>query len=1100
MSQIPARPGEPAVPPRADGGGLSQELAGLSRALFEQSPFSTVLYDHTGRLLALNASFERLWGLRMADIPGDYNVLRDPQLERQGVLPLVARAFAGEPVVTPPVRYEAARLGESGRTTWTQGHWYPLRDDAGRVTHVVLAHVDLTARIEAETALEARNRDYEEQVEEAQSLNEELEQANEQLYEALAAAQRSAERLRESESRHRALVESTTLMVWTTDANGYVEDMPFWRALTGQTREQVRGDGWQSAIHPGDRDRVARIWRAAHLARAIYEVEYRLRLKDGTFRWFRARGVPVIENGAVREWIGVFDDVDDQRRARAAQALLESVSIALSRIVSADEALRMLARLVVEPAGADDEPFADGAAVLLARPNDRPRLVAVESVDPRRRELVERMERDYPRAPDAPAGYSAVMRTGAPELRPDVDTSLLARVVREPGHLELLREIDLYSSIIVPLRARGETVGAISLALHGPGRRRRFDARDLAVAEELARRASTALENARRFESEQRAAERARSLQALAAALVNATTVREVSEAILEQAMRALGADAATLAVLHETPDGAEFETLHSRGYPDAVMQRFARFPVAPGRPLSDAIVGRQPVLIRSRAEWEQRYPDMRASTTDLTFEALALVPVISKGRPLAGISFSFREPRDFDEGALTFLATLGEQCGLAMERARAFQAEQRAREHSAFLADASRRLSASLDLESTMRGLVESAVPRLGDWCAVDVVRDPGSGTWPPALDRIAILHRDPAMMELARQLEERYPTDWSVDVGRAHVLRTGEPLFVPAVPDAMLAASARDESHLALLRRLGFTSIIVVPLRTRGLTLGTLTLATSESRRRYDGADLALALDLAQRAAAAVDNARLFRDAERARLDAEEANRAKSEFLATMSHELRTPLNAIDGYAQLLEMGVRGELTAEQSADIARIRRSQKHLLSLINDVLDFARVESGRLEFDLQRRALAPVLANLEYVIAPLLREKALRFVHRPPPPDLLVIADGEKLGQVVLNLLGNAVKFTDEGEIVLETDADDSHVHVRVRDTGRGIPEAMLEAVFEPFVQVDGGLRRTAQGSGLGLAIARDFARRMHGDVTVESREGEGSAFTLTLPRG
>ena len=256
---------------------------------------------------------------------------------------------------------------------------------------------------------------------------------------------------------------------------------------------------------------------------------------------------------------------------------------------------------------------------------------------------------------------------------------------------------------------------------------------------------------------------------------------------------------------------------------------------------------------------------------------------------------------------------------------------------------------------------------------------------------------------------------------------------------------------------------------------------------------------------------------DAERARQEAEAANRAKSEFLATMSHELRTPLNAIGGYAELLMMGLRGPVTDEQRLDLERIQRSQRHLLGLINDVLNFARLESGRVEYDMRPVLVADVLRDVWPMVEPLARGKGLTLDVRLPEhggaPPIHVCADREKLGQVLLNLLSNAVKFTPAEEggvpgvvtVELSTRADDGsaappdRAYLRVRDTGVGIPAAKLDAIFEPFVQVQSELTRQTGGTGLGLAISRDLARGMGGDLTVRSTEGRGSTFTIVLRR-
>ena len=242
------------------------------------------------------------------------------------------------------------------------------------------------------------------------------------------------------------------------------------------------------------------------------------------------------------------------------------------------------------------------------------------------------------------------------------------------------------------------------------------------------------------------------------------------------------------------------------------------------------------------------------------------------------------------------------------------------------------------------------------------------------------------------------------------------------------------------------------------------------------------------------------LLEGEQQARRDAEAANAAKALFLTTMSHELRTPLNAVSGYVDLLEMGVRGPVTEAQREDLRRIRRASQHLLSLINDILNYARLEAGSVELHLSDITLADALAGMEALIAPQLRAKGVAYEYRPCDPRLSVHADREKLDQILLNLVGNAVKFTErDGHITLSCSADDASVRVIVRDTGRGIPRAKLQSIFDPFVQVDRHLTpERQQGVGLGLAISRDLARAMHGDISVESDAGQGATFVLTLP--
>ena len=234
----------------------------------------------------------------------------------------------------------------------------------------------------------------------------------------------------------------------------------------------------------------------------------------------------------------------------------------------------------------------------------------------------------------------------------------------------------------------------------------------------------------------------------------------------------------------------------------------------------------------------------------------------------------------------------------------------------------------------------------------------------------------------------------------------------------------------------------------------------------------------------------------------DAQSANRAKSDFLATVSHELRTPLNAIAGYTELLEMGLRGPLTDAQRRDLARIRTSGQHLLGLISGVLDLNRIERGQVSYALVAIPIEPFLAELDALISPQAAAKSLTLDYVPATDSPTVIADREKLRQIMLNLLSNAIRYTPPGgEITLMARTDDrNRVEIRVEDTGPGIPESRREEVFEPFVQLDRSLAQPQEGLGLGLAISRDLARGMRGDLTVSSNARGGASFVLVLPRG
>ncbi|HET7583872.1 MAG TPA: ATP-binding protein [Gemmatimonadaceae bacterium] len=332
------------------------------------------------------------------------------------------------------------------------------------------------------------------------------------------------------------------------------------------------------------------------------------------------------------------------------------------------------------------------------------------------------------------------------------------------------------------------------------------------------------------------------------------------------------------------------------------------------------------------------------------------------------------------------------------------------------------------------------------------------------------------------------------------AEAARRAEPVFI----------RSREELHArypALRTATSSGAWAALPLGMEGQLLGVIGWGFAGART-FEEDERRFLTVLAQQCSQALERARLYdaemaarEDAERARAVAEHANRAKSDFLAVMSHELRTPLNAIAGYTELLEMELRGPLSAEQREDLRRIRRNQQHLLTLINDVLHFAKLDAGGATIELTSVPVDDAIAELETLVAPQLQARRLTYHFRRCHPGIMVEANRDRFQQILLNIISNAIKFTEPGgEIdVWCEEASDTHVRVQVRDTGIGIPADRLDAVFDPFVQVYRTLTRTHEGIGLGLSISRELARQMGGDITVESTEGVGSVFTLTLVR-
>jgi signal transduction histidine kinase len=416
------------------------------------------------------------------------------------------------------------------------------------------------------------------------------------------------------------------------------------------------------------------------------------------------------------------------------------------------------------------------------------------------------------------------------------------------------------------------------------------------------------------------------------------------------------------------------------------------------------------------------------------------------------------------------------------------------------FLAEISRTLSESLDYEQTLSRVARLAMPELGAWCIVDILDETGG------IRRLEVIHPDPLLQAIAREFEMGYPPEHGDAFGAPRMMHTQQPELVAEVSDEMLVRAARDQRHLEILRALRMGSYMVVPLRARGRLLGALTFVSADDEQRYTPRDLLFAEDLASRAAIAMDNARLYQEAQKAHSEALEAltraadaNRAKADFLAVMSHELHTPLNAIAGYAELLELGMQGPVTPQQREAIARIRQAERQLLGVVTDLLTFARTENGRLQMRMENVDVIEAVEEVRLLVDPLISASGLEYTVIRCEPPIAVVADRERMQHVIVNLLSNAVKFSSPNSAVtIKCEPVGDFAAIRVIDTGPGIPAEKLEVIFEPFVQASAGFTRSAGGSGLGLAISRDLARLMGGDVTVESVPGKGSTFTLSLP--
>jgi PAS domain S-box-containing protein len=842
--------------------------------------------------------------------------------------------------------------------------------------------------------------------------------------------------------------------------------------------------------------------------------------------------------------VGTAELYETQRRLAEDQRFVAQASELLASSLEYERTLANVAALAVPQ-------FADWCAIDMVEPDGSLSRLAIAHVDSGKVQLANELAEKYPPDPDAPYGVPNVIRTRRPELFTEITDELLVEATTEtPELLELLRELGLRSSMCVPLVARDQVLGAITFIAAESGRR--YNEHDLVTAQDLARRAATAVDNALLFRETQAARREAQDSLAVVDAIFGAAPVGLAFMDTSFHYVRVNGALASFNGLPAEEHIGRSLREVLGEELARTI-EPYHRHVIETGEPILDlAVEGRTAAEPDERRNWLVSYYPVRDAADTILGVGVVITDVTER------------------------------------ERARA--AAEAAGARLSVLAEASQQLAGSLDYESTLANLSTLLVPRFADWYAVDVV-DRGR------FRRIAVVHKDPSKHESAEKSMQLFAPEPDELEGTARVVKTGEAVLYRSISDELLAASTLSKEHHEVLRELGMESAMCVPLTAAGRTFGALMLVSADPGRLFDEDDLDFAKHLGRRAAVAVDNARLYGQAERraraalvvqhvadgvllvnnegviglwnpaaehitgvpaaealgrpaaemfadwesigslaesaehrpvmraVKVNARElwlsitavgfedgsvyafrdlteeraVEALKSDFVSTISHELRTPLAAIYGAALTLrrEDILLGE--PQRTALLEVIASESDRLARIVNDVLWVSRLESDGLRTviepcDAVELARSVVDAAQHYI------PPSIKLELSTPKQDLPPVAgDSDKIRQVLTNLVENAVKYSpDGGRVTVEVALAGALMRFTVRDEGLGVPPAEHRRIFEKFYRLDPDMTRGVGGTGLGLYISRELLERMGGRIWVESSGARGSTFVAELP--
>ena len=914
------------------------------------------------------------------------------------------------------------------------------------------------------------------------------------------------------------------------------------------------------------------------------------------------------QNPTVAPW-RAMPDAEEQL------SLLDELSTLLSNSYEVDTVYHLVARMLVPVLG-------DACMVIQSSERMPQEVLAVQFAVAEQAVAWQALEREDFLVMERSLGWQRTIAT--------TESSVYERMAGEEwADRPALDRVMPQSALVVPLAVRGRVHGVLVLAITTSARA--YVPQDLRYAEILGRRIALFMDNAMRYRSAQgeravaeRAAYRMVQLQSITSSMGIALNRDEVATHLVQHSVDALHADLALVVV--RSDDDAALDLLSAYGYEEPDLDSWRRIPLDSRLPLCNAVVTGRAVWLANDAEIAAAYPHFHERIhRSHHYQALASIPLVLEGRSIGAIGLAFSAPQTWTTHDQSWVYSIAQLCAQALERARLFDAERRARieaeqesvrreaaeattrQHmqqlrlltdalpvlisyidtnqrylfanktyedwfgiraseavgkqvsevlgaetyaaarpyiervltgerisydvvlpmkngtrrnmqanyvphisddgqvvgyfvliiddsahkrakdvQTLLTEATALLSSSLDYETTLTNVCSLAVPRIADWCSINLIDEQG------ALERVAALHVDPRKQAILDDLRRRTAPTLQSNEAAARSLRAARPLLIREFDDQSLRSITESEEQYEVYRSLDYRSAMFVPMCSSERVIGSLVLVVSDSDHRFDDDDLELAQNIANRAAVAIENARLFRQVQ-------DTVRVRDEFLSIAAHELRTPVTSLSGYAQLLSSRfVPGYTLDERDVRAIHVIDTQaERLTKLIGLMLDVARIERGQFALDVYPVDFSRLVADTVDELRPTLDLHTIDTTG--VDHGIMILGDDQRLQQVILNLLQNAVKYSPEGgPVVVALHARDGFATLSLSDSGIGIPAAAHESLFQRFYRAPNAIASSISGVGLGLFVVHEIVTRHGGTVDLTSTEGHGSTFRLRLP--